>query len=433
LLLFFVRGKWIQAVKKHILIIVNDHTDAFELDLIERILHFYDRPFYVMHYKNFKRPAGNAFGIALVNAENKSQINRIADNHIPVICAGYQITVEYLRGIVFPSSNDSIVYGEPYTYIGEVLKKPGLLSDTLGRSVLGSLTDPNDNMLALKSIQCQNYHSLFTSIGCEGKCAYCSYSNIYSGLYKNRDAWRPRSSENLIHDINLLTESGRDKIWLTGHQLFKKDSNESSSLLQMLSGMDKKNRNLKLYFNVSPLHVVHNKEVIYKLSQCFQLFPRLMIDSFDEESLRLFHLEHTNRDAFNAIHFLNELKIHYRISYIFLRPHLTLERLNEELFHIDKLDSCSTHFSREEKLMMAGDIFLSHLKYNPCSVLFYDHPGLENYKDNIPENCFAVLNTLWDSLNAEMHSFISSSNNLLQAVLKITRKSIRYHSNGSHS
>ncbi len=337
------------------------------------------------------------------NKENEVAFSHLSKLGATIIFAGRHITYKYLQKKFPISENGILIYGEPYALIPFFMKNQELIGQFRGRAVLGPLLDPRAYRTPLDSEGQKSSALIMTSIGCQKQCGYCAYGTTYSNLYTEKFSRRCRPWQNIEKEIKDFMQEGTDQFILLADQFLSVDPEKNQELYSLVRCWDPEEMGRPTFiFTVSPLEILNNKLILEAMSKSFKIYPRYSIDSFDNRALTLFDLNFDTSDAMEALKFLASLKCPFRINYIFIRPGMTVEKIKEELFYFESLNSMISYMTPYEKLLIAHDLFSVSLDIVPGTSIA-DKEGIrEGYKENLDPKVLKVITRILNVMGEEI-------------------------------
>lgn len=337
------------------------------------------------------------------NKENEAALSHLSNLGATIIFAGRHITYKYLQKKFPISENDILIYGEPYALIPFFMKNQELLDQFKGKAVLGPLLDPRAYRTPLDSERQNSSALIMTSMGCQKQCGYCTYGTTYSNLYTQNISRRCRPWQNIEKEIKDFMLEGIDHFILLADQFLSADPEMNQELYSLVQCWDSEGiDNPTFMFTVSPIEILNNKPLLESMSKSFKIYPRYSIDSFDNRTLNLFDLNFDASDAMEALRFLASLKCSFRINYIFIRPGITVEKMKEELFYFDLLNSLISYMTPYEKLLIAHDLFSVSLDVIPGASIA-DKKGIrDGYEKDLDPGVLAIMTRIQNVMQEEI-------------------------------
>jgi len=404
-----------------VFIVTLNKADACEVNVIQGALQYYGIPSMILQEPNPDISTTNSLVVALTTLEQKDKVfSFLGQKTGPVIFAGHQVTLEYLLANPHITEDEIMVYGEPFATIAKIARQPELIWEMKGNAVLGPLFDLREYRPTLAVSEGQQTSQLLTSLGCQKQCGYCTYGATYSQLYLGNPIWRPRPSEELDQELCELLERGARRIWLAANQPLSKNGDENKALLNLAQRWEgRKEPLLELSFDLSPQEALHNRALLEAMSRSFEIFPRLSVDSFDDGTLELLDLTHDVAAAMEAIEYLSHLQIAFRLTYILIRPEMTLRTLKQELIWMREVDAQTSYLPPQHKLLLAHDFLWNQLRLHPCMPVSRKLRTDKDYKEDIPVQCLQVISRMREQLGTEIESFThQAAKSPLQSVLE---------------
>jgi hypothetical protein len=312
--------------------------------------------------------------------------------------AGHYITLQYLQGGLQVPENVVLVYGEPYRTVPQLAKDKELLKQSRGTAVLGDLYDQREYVPAPGTYS-TNTSLVVTSLGCEKRCGYCTYGATNFRLYGHRFSRRSRPWQDLERELIQLLDRGVDLFQMTASQFLSNDPEQNIEIRSLAYNWDcEANGRPKVAFTVSPLEVLNNRSILKAMSRAFRVYPRLSIDSFDDQALALFDREYDAAAALKAVKFLAALKLPFKVNYIFIRPGIDIARLDNEIAYLKLLASATSYMSSYEKLMLAYDVFSSSLLVYEGAPIAFEKGIRPDYEATLPMEMVAVMASIQSNL-----------------------------------
>lgn len=399
-------------------LIVRGAVNNCEAHIIRGTLQYCSIPSRVCDYIDLDGITKNGLLVILpMIGERDKLLHSLTRCQRPIVFAGRQITLEFLRKRFPVTENEVVIYGEPYVVIREMAKRQELIGELRGKAVLGTLLDleryrspPTTNPQMAR---------IMVSQGCQKKCGYCTYGAAYSQLYSEKHLWRSRPFEEIRKDLIDSLNKGVNRIWLMADQLFSRNINDNQALFSLARCWEQRlGDRPKLYFNISPTEVLNNKPILEAMSRSFDIHPRLSVDSFDNSTLDLFDLAHDASTALEAVELLSRLEIPLRINYIFVRPGLTPETIEGELHYFKLVDALTSYLSPQHKLLIAHDLFAGYLRIIPETPIALKIQDAQQYGEKLPLQSFRVISRIQSALDAEIDNFRSHNrgNPLLSVI-----------------
>jgi hypothetical protein len=326
-----------------------------------------------------------------------------------LVFAGHQATLGYILGDRQITEDEIVVYGEPFAAITELARQERLVDQMRGNAFLGPLLNLREYRPPATNWK-QQTHLLLTSLGCQKRCGYCTYGVIYSRLYGANRLWRSRPAHDLHQELTEIVDRGITRIWLAAHQLVSKNGEDNDALLHLTHHWEnEQSQRPELCFDLSPTEVLSNKQLLEFMSCSFDIFPRLSVDSFDDDTLDLLDLTHNAAAAMEAVEFLSHLKVSFRINYILIRPGMNLGALRRELRYLREVDTLTSYMTPQHKLLMANDFLWNHLRLHPCMPVVRKLGKNKTYEKDIPARCLRVISRMRELLETKINDFTHQS------------------------
>lgn len=392
---------------REVVILSHDGKDYWESTLIRGALWYFGIPSRVLDYESFNDDVKDALYVILAaRAEKETMLPFLQRFQGIIVLAGRNFTLEHLQKTLLPAKNEIIIYGEPYVLITRLAKNKRLVNQLQGRAVLGPLLDPREYRTSPIITRQAGWVSIMTSIGCQKKCGYCSYGATYSRLYPKGFARRSRPWQDVATEIIDLMGKGTEHFLLLADQFLARAPEENQELRSLAwHWKSQEMRRPTLAFTISPVEVLNNKPILEAMSHSFHLYPRLSIDSLDNNTLALFDLDFDASTALEAVKFFAYLKLPLRINYIFVRPGVTIESIREEFCHFVSLTAATSYLAPQEKILLAHDLFSESLRIMHGAPIARKKGIRERYEEDLPPEFLKVTSRVQNAMHKEINNF----------------------------
>jgi hypothetical protein len=158
-------------------------------------------------------------------------------------------------------------------------------------------------------------------------------------------------------------------------------------------------------FTVSPMEVLNNRPIIEAMSHAFHLYPRLSIDSFDNQALALFDRNYDAEAAISAVELLASLNLPLKVNYVFFRPSMNITAVEREIAYLKRLSSATSYLSMFDRLVLTYDIFsTSLLVYEAAPIAFEKGIG-SDYDRELPSDVLVVMSGIQENLKRAVCAF----------------------------
>jgi hypothetical protein len=226
---------------------------------------------------------------------------------------------------------------------------------------------------------------------------------MYSKLYAKKFSRRSRPWQNIEKEIKDFMREGIDHFILVADQFLSADPDMNQELYSFVQHWSSERIDHPTFmFTVSPIEILNNKPLLESMSKSFKIYPRYSIDSFDNRTLNLFDLNFDASDAMEALRFLASLKCPFRINYIFIRPGITVEKIKEELFYFELLNSLISYMTPYEKLLIAHDLFSVSLDVIPGASIA-DKKGIrDGYEKDLDPGVLTIMTRIQNVMQEEI-------------------------------
>lgn len=391
---------------KEVVIFSSKGKDHWEPTLIRGALWYHGIPSRVLDYASLEKIDENALCVIL--STNKEEIVTFSHQHKLqgiIVLAGHDITLEYIQKKPHIAENEILIYGEPYALILQIAKNPRLLNQLKGKAILGPLLNHREYSTYPAIEGQEGWAFIMTSIGCQKRCGYCTYGATYSCLYPKDFSRRPRPWQDVEKEIIDYMEKGTKNFILLADQFLSADEKENQELRSLaLHWKPEKMGKPTLIFTVSPVEILNNKPILEAMSHSFHLYPRLSIDSFDNNTLALFDLCFNASTALEALKFLAYLKLPLRINYIFIRPGVTIEIIKVEFSYFKSLAIAVSYLTPYEKLLLAHDLFSRSLSIMKGAPIARKKGIQERYEKDLPLELLKVISMIQNVMQKEINN-----------------------------
>ncbi|CAG0987470.1 MAG: radical SAM protein [Candidatus Methanoperedens sp.] len=388
---------------REVVIFCSMEEDHWEPTLIRGALWHHGIRSRVLGYKSLEKVDENALCIVL-STHKKKEAALICPGDLakPIVLAGHDITQEYIMKRFAVSEDEIVVYGEPYALLPKLAMDQDFLSQMRGKAVLGPLLDTREYS-TYPAIEKNEFVSIMTSMGCMKRCGYCTYGRTFSGLYSKKFSRRSRPWKSVQKELIDFMGKGINVFALLADQFLSADPEENQELYALASNWDvKKYGRPMLTFTISPLEVLGNRSLLKAMSMLFQIYPRYSIDSFDPDTLALLDLDFDASQALEALEFLTHLRLSFRINYIFIRPGMTLRRIEKELNHFKSIAAATSYMTPYEKLLLAFDLFSHDLQAMRGTSVWEEKRVHEGYEAWLQPEILRVMSKIQEAMRGEM-------------------------------
>jgi len=343
------------------------------------------------------------------------------------ILTSRDVTQYYLRNGLIPEGGEVIIYGEPYVLLPRLILDARLFESCRGKALLGDLFVVIRYKAPEDIIQPDGWYPLFTSIGCEKRCLYCSYGNTFCQLYPGRFTRRSRPWEDIAEEIIQAKRAGHKKFRVIADQFLSDREENNRELYKLANFFKKSNERLTLSFTLSPTQVLNNQTLLMEMQEAFTMLPYLSIDSFDNNFLRLMNLNHDADSGLKAVQFLSSLKTPLRVHYLFNRPGISIDSLKTELLYFLEIAKEVSYLTPYEKLILAYDFFSKNLVVTPYTPLLCEKKIAPDYERDHPQEFSEILRKIHDAIQYEMTTIENNSDhNLLFNIIKSGMSVLRW-------
>jgi hypothetical protein len=280
----------------------------------------------------------------------------------PTILAGRYVTYSHVYEQFEPNESQVVVYGEPYATVAHLVRNPHALEGALGSALVGSLWNP-DEFRHPSRPEGDSPYPILTSVGCNRTCGYCPVGATFSRIYGHDYGRRSRNSAAIAQDILEAQAHKAQRFVFLADQFLDVDPVNNGSLMELAADWYRvQPTRPHVGFTVGPLEVLTNVELLNAMAECFVPQIRLSVDSLSSENLRDWALDFDPGIALEAVNALVDLRIPFRLNYIFLASG-TGRELAHELAYMASLADSIKPLDRDHQLLLACDLFSNALEY----------------------------------------------------------------------
>ena len=389
---------------KSVVVLTAEKPEHWECMLLRGVLAYHGLHAEVHTHENDAGIPGDALVLLHITPRTSGWLSdRPGSRNRTQVLVGHLASVAYLHGELAPGQNEILVYGEPYALVARLAHEPGLLEHYRGSAVLGPLLEPRAYRAPSRASLEPGMRPILTSLGCEKTCGYCSYGSTNITLYGSSFKRRSRSSQQVSQDLIAYMREGNEHFQLVANQFLSQEPGNNQELYDLALHWDvQTDGRPTLAFTLSPSEVLQNRELLSSMSHAFRLYPRLSIDSLDDDALGLLDLNFTMATALESLEFLANLRLPLRLNYLMIYPGLTLNSLTMQLARFLDIARATGYLSARQKLWLALDLFAGCLHVTPGTPLA-QKPGISiGYEQDLPHSVLAVLSRAQRAIEVEM-------------------------------
>ena len=187
---------------------------------------------------------------------------------------------------------------------------------------LDELPYPSRDILLIKKT---NIAQISTSRGCMGNCSFCS-----SQLFWKK--WRGRSPQNIVDEIELIVTQYHINMFSFIDSSFEDTGVETGRLEQIADEII--NRKLFISYIVdfrADFHRHATSELMQKLKKSGLVSAMIVIESNNENDLKVFNKKASIEDNYKVMKLFNENGIVVKIGFINFNPYSTFEGLRKNI------------------------------------------------------------------------------------------------------